>query len=391
MNNSWHNYYENTTLTSVSIPATVKEIGRRAFYNCTALSNLRFAGTSQLTTIGEGAFCDCESLTNLTIPDSVTTVGSQAFSGLDSLKNLTLSGEANSSAWGISSYRNGWLETITYTGSFIRSGSREYNANGGYWIEYPGVVSGAKKLILAETVTEISDYAFGYGYPTEEVEIRGKLTSIGEYAFEGFYNLKTINLPDSLTHLGKGCFHNCNGLEYLTLSKIPDVINEAVFSLKNKATIPDFIIQATNGKVSLNWHTAGVTEEDDDYWKIAGIGYWNSDDLSLICEGTGQVKLVCVDSYTGLRGSKIIQVNGGLLLEPMELGYMIAGQSQQFTAYDIAGTYSKVSATWRLTEGGEYASITTSGMQDRYRTPCRNTLSIGCGNRIFPQKNWSRF
>lgn len=211
-------------------------------------------------------------------------------------------------------------------------------------------------------MTEIGDYAFGYGYPTEEVEIRGQLTSIGEYAFEGFYNLKTINLPDSLTHLGKGCFHNCNSLEYLTLSKIPDVINEAVFSLKNKATIPDFIIQATNGKVSLNWCTAGVTEEDDDYWKIAGIGYWNSDDLSLICEGTGKVKLICEDTYTGLRGSKIIQVNGGLLLEPMELGYMIAGQSQPFTAYDIAGTYSKVSATWCLTEGGEYASITTSGM-----------------------------
>ena len=363
---------ENTTLTAVSIPATVREIGNRAFYNCTVLSNLRFSGTSQLTTIGEQAFYNCESLTNLIIPDSVTTVGSQAFSGLDSLKNLTLSGEANSTAWGISSYRNGWLETITYTGSFICSGSREYNANGGYWIEYSGVVSGAKKLILAETVTEIGDYAFGDGYPTEEVDIRGQLTSIGQYAFQDCQNLTTINLPESLTYLGEGCFENCTKLNMVDLSQIPDTISDAEYLLSGKATLADHIIKATGGKVSLEWDAWSVT---DDGYSIAYVVGQNGK-MYLVCQSSGQIKLTCFDRYTGLRSSKIIEIKAGLQIRPTDLGYLTSGQSIQLSAWTMPNG-TKTDAYWFLSEGDEdYAALTPTGKLTAKDVPGARQITV---------------
>ena len=89
--------YANGMLTSVSIPATVEEIGECAFMRCTTLSSLRFAPGSRLNAIGEGAFYQCERITSLTIPDGVERIGDGAFCGLENLKYLTMSGEMDGS------------------------------------------------------------------------------------------------------------------------------------------------------------------------------------------------------------------------------------------------------------------------------------------------------
>ena len=149
-------------MTSVSIPATVTEIGKEAFYYCGKLSVLRFAAGSQLKKIGERAFCNCESLTSLEIPNSVTEIGDEAFKWLKNLKNITLSGTLNNEKW---LGRNYWtkddtLETATFTGEIVQYGVP------------------AKKIILADTVTEIGQSAFGGISHLEEVVIGKKLQQL---------------------------------------------------------------------------------------------------------------------------------------------------------------------------------------------------------------------
>lgn len=46
---------------------------------------------SGVTCIGEWAFCDCTSLTSITIPDSVTIIGDSAFNHCSSLASLEVS------------------------------------------------------------------------------------------------------------------------------------------------------------------------------------------------------------------------------------------------------------------------------------------------------------
>ena len=43
-----------------------------------------------VTTIGEWAFCGCQSLTSIIIPNSVMTIGSRAFQNCTSLSSITI-------------------------------------------------------------------------------------------------------------------------------------------------------------------------------------------------------------------------------------------------------------------------------------------------------------
>lgn len=76
-------------LTSVSLPASLTEIGRRAFYSCSSLTSVTFAEPSNLETIGEDAFGWNRALTAITIPASVTSIGDSAFEGTD-LTSVTI-------------------------------------------------------------------------------------------------------------------------------------------------------------------------------------------------------------------------------------------------------------------------------------------------------------
>ena len=65
------------SLTSVTIPDSVTSIGDYAFDGCGSLSSV--AIPDSVTGIGSRAFYECTALTSVTIPDSVTVIGSHAF------------------------------------------------------------------------------------------------------------------------------------------------------------------------------------------------------------------------------------------------------------------------------------------------------------------------
>ena len=59
----------------------VTMIGDSAFEECTSLTEIVIPDS--VTDIGYSAFCNCNSLTSITMPDSVTSIGECAFEGCD--------------------------------------------------------------------------------------------------------------------------------------------------------------------------------------------------------------------------------------------------------------------------------------------------------------------
>ena len=81
-------FESNTTLTSVTIPNTVKVIGEYAFSDCDGLTGLRIP--SSVKVIHRMAFRDCDGLTSLEIPSSVKLIDEYAFFGCDGLTSVTI-------------------------------------------------------------------------------------------------------------------------------------------------------------------------------------------------------------------------------------------------------------------------------------------------------------
>lgn len=352
---SWGYVNENKILRSVSVPATVEEIGESAFEQCTAMSALRFAQGGNLRTIGTSAFEGCRGLTTLTIPESVKNFGDKAFEGLQGLKYLTLSGELDTRKW---LWVNSVLEMVTLTGRYVRGGNVTIGDGYIYSDGLPG--RSAKKVVISEGVTEIQDYAFYGFYLIEQVVLPNSIISLGKSTFENCNKLEKINLPEGIQSIGERCFNDCRNLEIIDVSKVPDVFMEKETCLTDMAVVPELLIRATNGKAGIEWRLSD-SDSDGPYYSYV---YQNRQNKQwyLRAQASGTYRLICEDTYTGLCGSKLIEIKTGTLIRPSDTGYLVSGSKLALSAWSMPEE-KKTSVWWSLAEGGSnYASIDSKGV-----------------------------
>ena len=116
-------------LNALTIPSSISDIGQSAFSGCSGLSSIKVDERNpkydsrnncnaiiekvsnslitgcknttipnNVTSIGDGAFEDCSSLTSIEIPNSVTSIGSSAFDGCTGLTSVTIPNSVTSIA-----------------------------------------------------------------------------------------------------------------------------------------------------------------------------------------------------------------------------------------------------------------------------------------------------
>ena len=112
-----------------------------------------------VTSIGEGVFYYCSSLTSVIIPDGVTSIGACAFSVCDKLTSVA----------------------------------------------------------IPNSVTRIGDEAFAWCNNLTNVTIPDSVTSIGDEAFVYCWSLTNVTIPDSVTGIGAAAFEGCSGLTSVTI------------------------------------------------------------------------------------------------------------------------------------------------------------------------------
>lgn len=165
------------SISEISIPDYVNEIGGKAFENCYNLIHVTVPET--VTTVNFGAFKNCTSLTSITLPFLGMTADNKLYANIGYIFGVRnpLSNDTVVPAS---------LTDIVITGGIVASRA--------FW-GCPNI----RRVKLPDNLMSIPSEAFCYCSNLESVEIPSSVTFIDSYAFQNCANLTTLKYNGTKT------------------------------------------------------------------------------------------------------------------------------------------------------------------------------------------------
>lgn len=191
----------NGSAPSVSIPTACTAIAPYAFMRCSTLTS--FNAYEGLVSIGTGAFYNCTALTEVKLPFTVSEVGAYAFDGTPYIRSL---GEFAVVGDGVLAKYNGSAVSVTVPSGVKRISSRAFSS------------SKLKEVALPAGVFSVDPYAFADCTSLSSVDFNEGLVNIGDSAFRGCKSLAEIRTPSTMSYIGQNAFLGCTSLIHADLS-----------------------------------------------------------------------------------------------------------------------------------------------------------------------------
>ena len=223
-------FHSCTSLTSISIPSSIKTIGTYAFYKCTRLQIVNISDLSAWCNIplsdyysnpiyySHSLFLNNQKVTDLIIPDEVTSLGDYTFYNCSSLSSVTIPNNVSSIGNNTFSGCSG-IVSLVLTNSISSIGDYSFSN-----------CSRLTSLAIPNSVTSIGDGAFTGCSGLTEISLSKSMTSISNFAFSGCSSLTSIDIPSNINTLGYGVFKNCSSLISISIPNSICSINNNCFS-----------------------------------------------------------------------------------------------------------------------------------------------------------------
>lgn len=249
--------------------SALEEIGDYAFYNCGTLSNIVFQRRG-LKRIGNGAFANCLSVSNnrenayLLVPETVESIGQRAY-------------------YGTALWNEPTEEGIIYAGNWV--------------VGYANITQ--SEVALSENVEGIADAAFANCEIITGVQNLNRVRYIGEAAFSGCTALTSVSLSRNLQSIGAQTFFGCSSLISLgtSLPRSLEEVGVLAFAGCSALTSLDFSVTAlTTLDVGAFWGCSSLNELifGDDLETIGAYAFCQ-------CVAVTSVKLPASVIYVGER------------------------------------------------------------------------------------------
>ena len=176
--------FKNSSVRSVSIPATVTEVGDSAFYGCSSLVTVLFPDGNYVRTYGDSAFRGCSSLRGFGFSDRTSRIGGYAFYGCSSLNTVTgLENSALDKAERFSFAGCGAVNALALPSGIKTIEERAFS----------GMTNAAITFADPSSVERVGSFAFDnckkfFGFMSE------KMREIGESPFRGCSSLTSVTV-----------------------------------------------------------------------------------------------------------------------------------------------------------------------------------------------------
>ena len=270
-------FKDNTSITAISIPASIIQIDQKAFYGCTSLIAVlisegvraidaeAFAGCVRLatvhitdlgkwctiefttpasnplifahelyingsdkvselvtsdtiTSISKYAFYNYAGLSSAVISDNISSIGESAFAGCINLSDITISD--NVVSIGVNAfYQTAYFENAAnWNSGLLYLGKHLISAG-----------SGVSTCVVADSVKSIADSAFQACTNLTAIQLPNSLLHIGKDAFSQCFKLQSIALPENLLSIGARAFYCCDALSSIVIPNSVVGIGEYAF------------------------------------------------------------------------------------------------------------------------------------------------------------------
>lgn len=230
-------FLNNTEITGVVFPETLKEIGARAFEGCTAIKSIVIP--DGVTRIQGEAFKGCTALKSVKLPSSLSSIEYSLFENCSSLDEISIPDNVTSLSNGsfnnteIYNCEENWEDGVLYIGNFLYAAK---NTVSGKYIVKEGTKninirafernSSITEIILPEGVETIGAYAFYECSALEKINIPESVKVIDIFAFYGT-KIKQVIIPNRKATVSGGVFGNCKELSSVTLpSELTEISTE---------------------------------------------------------------------------------------------------------------------------------------------------------------------
>ena len=198
--------FRDSSVTSVTIPASVTEIGSNAFAGCTNLTSVNYAGDWRNLTIQSG---------NPAVEDAAKDAANEQLFDFEFTPDNT--------AVIVTRYKG--------TAADVTIPSR-YKGKPVTAIDHAAFQDSAvTSVTIPDSVTAIPDSAFGFCSQLTNISIPNSVTFIGFSAFNSCTSLKSITLPSSLSTIQSYAFYNCGNLKTIRIPVSVTSIGNCAFDV----------------------------------------------------------------------------------------------------------------------------------------------------------------
>ena len=213
-----------------SLPIGLVKIGKNAFSNCNAITEVTIPNT--MVNIDDLAFENCSSLEKIIIPSSVTYMD-KAFINCRSLKEIVVN--RNNYVYysdGKALYKS---DTLIL---FANMSAKEYNVLESVDLNQTQVSQIStlstkitpRPLATSVTITNIGDSAFKGCDNLTKVILPSTLKTVQDYAFYNCSSLTNVAIPSNLQKIGTGSFQECDTITNIDLGDKVEKVGPYAFA-----------------------------------------------------------------------------------------------------------------------------------------------------------------